>query len=40
MELLTVSELTYLIRGILQANFYDIFVEGEISNFVHHPLLI
>jgi exodeoxyribonuclease VII large subunit len=32
----TVSELTKYIRGIIEESFPGIWVEGEISNFVHH----
>lgn len=33
----TVSELTRLIRTVLEDTFREVWVEGEISNFVRHP---
>ena len=35
-RVLTVSELTRLIRATLEDTFYEIWVEGEISNFTKH----
>ena len=36
-EILTVSELTSGIKGILESSFSRVKVEGEISNFKHYP---
>ena len=36
-SLYTVSELNAQIRLLLEKNFSDIWVAGEISNFHHHP---
>ncbi|MFC1550668.1 exodeoxyribonuclease VII large subunit [Candidatus Neomarinimicrobiota bacterium] len=33
---LTVSDLTSEIKNILESNFPELFVQGEISNFMHH----
>ena len=33
---LTVSELTAKIKGIIEPQFSNIWVSGEISNFKHH----
>lgn len=33
----TISELTHEIRKLLEEGFAQIWVEGEISNFTHHP---
>jgi len=33
---LTVSQLTFRIRNVLERNLEEVWVEGEISNFIHH----
>jgi len=35
-HIFTVSELTRLIRTVLEDTFHDVWVEGEISNFIKH----
>ena len=32
----TVTELTAKIKDLLENNFFNVFVKGEISNFIHH----
>ena len=32
----TVTELTAKIKDLLENNFFNVFVRGEISNFIHH----
>ena len=32
----TVTELTVKIKDLLENNFFNVFVKGEISNFIHH----
>ena len=32
----TVTELTFKIKDLLENNFFNVFVKGEISNFIHH----
>ena len=32
----TVTELTNKIKDLLENNFFNVFVKGEISNFIHH----
>lgn len=35
-SVLTVTQLTYRIKNVIERNMNEVWVEGEISNFVHH----